>query len=75
MKDLSLFMQVYMYELEQFLNQRHNEIQNVSFQSDEANTDRPLKESLKSVIETLSPLCRPILPFASYLRMEKLLSQ
>ena len=52
MKDLSLFMQVYMYELEQFLNQRHNEIQNVSFQSDEANTDRPLKEYLKSVIET-----------------------
>lgn len=45
------FMQVYMYELEQFLNTKKEELKTVSFQSDEANTDRPLKEFLKNVIE------------------------
>lgn len=45
------FMQVYMYEFENFLNTKVEEIFNVSFQSDEANTDRPLKEFLKNIIE------------------------
>ncbi len=45
------FMKVYMYELELFLNSKKKEIKSVQFQSDEANTDRPLKEYLKKVIE------------------------
>ena len=45
------FMQVYMYEFEIFLNTKVEEILKVSFQSDEANTDRPLKEFLKNIIE------------------------
>lgn len=45
-------MQIYMYELEKFLETKKNELKMVSFQSDEANTDRPLKEFLKSLIET-----------------------
>lgn len=46
------FMRVYMYELEQFLETKKAEIEQVTFQSDEANTDRPLKEFLRKVIET-----------------------
>ncbi len=46
------FMQVYMYELEKFLELKKSEIRQVSFQSDEANTDRPLKEFLKKTIES-----------------------
>lgn len=46
------FMQVYMYELEKFLKTKKEEIKQVSFQSDEANTDRPLKEFLKRTIES-----------------------
>ena len=44
-------MYVYMYELEQFLSTKKSELKEVSFQSDEANTDRPFKEFLKKVIE------------------------
>lgn len=45
-------MQIYMYELENYLATMKDELKKVSFQSDEANTDRPLKEFLKNVIET-----------------------
>lgn len=51
MKDQSYFMYFYMYELEVFLNSKRDELLNISFQSDEANTDRPLKEFLKVLIE------------------------
>ncbi|MBR6697673.1 MAG: hypothetical protein IKL73_05320 [Lachnospiraceae bacterium] len=51
MSKIQNFMQVYMYELEQFLSTKKEELKTVSFQSDEANTDRPLKEFLKSVIQ------------------------
>lgn len=51
MNRIESFMQVYMYELEQFLVSKKDDLKLVSFQSDEANTDRPLKEYLKSVIE------------------------
>ena len=44
-------MHFYMLELEVFLNSQKNNLLTVSFQSDEANTDRPLKEYLKSAIE------------------------
>ena len=51
MNNLSFFMYVYMYELEKFLSTKKSELKEVSFQSDEANTDRPFKEFLKKVIE------------------------
>lgn len=51
MSKIQNFMQVYMYELEQFLSTKKEELKTVSFQSDEANTDRPLKEFLKTVIQ------------------------
>lgn len=51
MSKIQNFMQIYMYELERFLNTKKNELKEVSFQSDEANTDRPLKEFLRTVIE------------------------
>lgn len=51
MSKIQNFMQVYMYELEKFLNTKKEELKAVSFQSDEANTDRPLKEFLKNLIE------------------------
>ena len=51
MNDLGLFMRLYMYELEIWLNEHKQELLSISFQSDEANTDRPLKEFLKSAIE------------------------
>ena len=51
MDKLQLFMKIYMYELELYLNAHKSEILEISFQSDEANTDRPLKEYLKRVIE------------------------
>ena len=51
MNNLSFFMYVYMYELEQFLSTKKSELKEVSFQSDETNTDRPFKEFLKKVIE------------------------
>ena len=51
MEKLQIFMYIYMFELECWLNQHYEEVLNISFQSDEANTDRPLKEYLKQVIE------------------------
>lgn len=51
MTDLQLFMYLYMYELELWLNEHSDEVLKISFQSDEANTDRPLKEFLKKSIE------------------------
>ena len=51
MNNLQLFIYLYMYELELWLNEHSNEVLNISFQSDEANTDRPLKEYLKNVME------------------------
>lgn len=52
MSKIQNFMQIYMYELEQFLNTKKDELKKVSFQSDEANTDRPLKEFLRTIIES-----------------------
>lgn len=51
MQIIDQFMQVYIYELEKFLNTKKDKLKEVSFQSDEANTDRPLKEFLKNIIE------------------------
>ena len=51
MKYIEPFMYIYMYELEMYLNSHTDELLNISFQSDEANTDRPLKEYLKETIE------------------------
>lgn len=42
---------IYMYKLEENLMNHKDELIDVSFQSDEANTDRPLKEYLKQHIE------------------------
>lgn len=42
---------IYMYKLEEDLMNHKDELIKVSFQSDEANTDRPLKEYLKQHIE------------------------
>ena len=50
MNKLQLFMYLYMYELELWLNEHTQEVSAISFQSDEANTDRPLKEYLRDVI-------------------------
>ena len=51
MNNQSYFMHFYMLELEVFLNSQKKNLLTISFQSDEANTDRPLKEYLKSAIE------------------------
>lgn len=51
MDNQSYFMYFYMYELEVFLNSKKDDLLTISFQSDEANTDRPLKEFLKFLIE------------------------
>lgn len=40
-----------MYELEKYLETQKTEIQKISLWQDEANTDRPLKEYLKNLIE------------------------
>lgn len=45
------FMYIYMYNLEKFLLSKKETLDTISFQSDEANTDRPLKEYLKKLIE------------------------
>lgn len=66
MRIIQDFMQVYMYELEKYLELHKEELKQVSFQSDEANTDRPLKEYLKSLIEssfTQIPAATDILSF------------
>ena len=59
MEIIQHFMQIYMYELEKFLETKKEEIRQVSFQSDEANTDRPLKEFLKRTIESSFPSIPP----------------
>lgn len=48
---VNCFMFAYMYELELALNTQKTALAQVSFQSDEANTDRPLKLFLKDFIE------------------------
>lgn len=48
----SNFMKVFMYLLEILLNESKEQLKEVSFQSDEANTDRPLKEFIKNKIES-----------------------
>lgn len=55
-----------MYELENWLNEHYQEVLKISFQSDEANTDKPLKEYLKAVIENK---CNSI---SSFSNIEKL---
>lgn len=50
-KDFHAYIYIYMYELELLLNIHKKDILAISFQSDEANTDRPLKEYLKQLIE------------------------
>lgn len=50
-KYLEPFMHIYMCELEMYLKSHTAELLEISFQSDEANTDRPLKEYLKKTIE------------------------
>lgn len=51
MENIQNFMCIYMYKLEENLIEHKNDLIEVSFQSDEANTDRPLKEYLKKHIE------------------------
>jgi len=46
------FMYIYMYELENLLKYNVATLKLVSFSADEANTDRPLKEYIKNLIET-----------------------
>lgn len=68
MKNENFFMYFYMYELELLLNSRKEDLLTISFQSDEANTDRPLKEFLKKIImEELHSL--PSVPAISALRI------
>ena len=43
-------MYFFMYKLELILLNEKNEIKNISFQLDEANTDKPLKEFIKNII-------------------------
>lgn len=47
---LDIFFHIFMYELEVSLNEHKNEMLEIQFQSDEANTDRALKEFLKYFI-------------------------
>lgn len=51
MQNIQTFMCIYMYKLEEDLTKHKDDLIEVSFQSDEANTDRPLKEYLKKHIE------------------------
>ncbi|MCT7842864.1 MAG: hypothetical protein N4Q64_01765 [Lactobacillus iners] len=55
MENLHDFMCIYMYKLEEDLKNHKDDLINISFQSDEANTDRPLKEYLKKHIEESFP--------------------
>ncbi len=47
---IDIFFHIFMYELETMLRGHQQEMLEISFQSDEANTDRPLKEYLKAFI-------------------------
>ncbi|MGE7843073.1 hypothetical protein ACQKNX_20070 [Lysinibacillus sp. NPDC093712] len=50
---ISVFLNIYFFELERYLNQFClEELKKVTFHSDEANTDRPLKESIKNILQT-----------------------
>lgn len=51
MQNIQNFMCIYMYKLEEDLTKHKDDLLAVSFQSDEANTDRPLKVYLKKHIE------------------------
>lgn len=51
MNIIEAFMNVYMYELEKELQKHKEKLSQISFQSDEANTDRPLKEYLRDFIK------------------------
>lgn len=51
MQNIQNFMCIYMYKLEEDLTKHKDNLIEVSFQSDEANNDRPLKEYLKKHIE------------------------
>lgn len=53
MNDIQLFMRLYMYELEIWLNAYKDKLLKLSYQSDEANTDKPLKEYLWMLINNL----------------------
>lgn len=55
MQNIHSFMCIYMYKLEEDLTKHKDDLIEVSFQSDEANTDRPLKEYLKKHIEESFP--------------------
>ena len=46
------FIHAYMFYLEQYLLSKKETLSEITFQSDEANTDRPLKEYLRFLIET-----------------------
>ena len=48
--DLSYYMSAYMFDLEQILNDKSNELNNIRFQFDEANTDEELKSFIKKVV-------------------------
>ncbi len=50
--EINIFMNLYMYNLEQYLITNKDKFDKITFQLDEANTDRPLKEFLKDTIET-----------------------
>ena len=50
--NIEQFMTIFMCELELYLLSNIDDLKKISFQLDEANTDRPLKEYLKNVIET-----------------------
>ncbi|MBQ2774455.1 MAG: hypothetical protein IJF40_01010 [Clostridia bacterium] len=52
MNIIQKYMSIYMFELERFLLTKKDVLKAVAYQSDEANTDRPLKELLKQLIET-----------------------
>lgn len=51
MNEIKLFMTLFLIELEYNLKNRKAELLKISFHSDEANTDRALKEYLKNLIE------------------------
>lgn len=55
MDKVTLFLYFFMYNLEKYLNTRQDELISIFFQSDEANTDRPLKEYMKNIIERCQP--------------------
>jgi hypothetical protein len=52
-KIIKLFLYAYFKEFEDYINEKKSdELSKISFQSDEANTDRPLKEFIKLMIES-----------------------